>query len=103
MKLKRGDKVIVISGKNKGSVGVIQKVLPKENKVVVEGVNVHKKHQKPTQANPNGSVVEFFAPIDASNVAYYDEKSKKPTKIGYKVEDNGTKVRVAKRSGKVIK
>ena len=68
MKLKKGDKVIVISGKDKGSIGTIQKVFPKENRVIVDGVNVCKKHVKPNQMNPEGSIQEIFAPIDASNV-----------------------------------
>jgi large subunit ribosomal protein L24 len=101
MKLKRGDKVIVIAGKDKGTVGTIQKSFPKLNRVVIDGVNTRKKHQKPTQANPEGQIVEIYAPIDVSNVAYYDEKSKKAVKIGYKVVD-GKKVRVNKKTGKEI-
>ncbi len=107
MKLRTGDKVIVISGKDKGKVGTIQKVFPKENKVIVDGVNTVKKHVKPTQANPEGSIQELFAPIDASNVAYYDEKSKKASRLGYKVsvdkDGNKTKVRVVKKTNKEIK
>ena len=72
MKLKKGDKVIVISGKDKGSIGTIQKVFPKENRVIVDGVNVCKKHVKPNQMNPEGSIQEIFAPIDASNVMFYE-------------------------------
>ena len=101
MKLKRGDKVIVIAGKDKGTVGTIQKSFPKLNRVVVDGVNTRKKHQKPTQANPEGQIVEIYAPIDASNVALYDEKAKKAVKVGYKVVD-GKKVRVNKKTGKEI-
>lgn len=102
MKLKKGDKVIVISGKDKGKVGNIQKALPKENKVIVDGVNVRKKHIKPTQANPEGSIQEIFAPIHVSNVMYYDEKSKKASRIGYKVNKDGKKIRVLKATGKEI-
>ena len=98
MKLLKGDKVIVISGKYKGKTGVIQKVEPKTNRVVVEGVNLRKKHKKPTQANPEGSIVEIYAPIDASNVMLVDPKTKKPTRIGHKVV-KGKKVRVALKSG----
>jgi large subunit ribosomal protein L24 len=101
MKLKRGDKVIVIAGKDKGTVGTIQKSFPKLNRVVVDGVNTRKKHQKPTQANPEGQIVEIYAPIDASNVALYDEKAKKAVKVGYKVVD-GKKIRVNKKTGKEI-
>ena len=71
----------------------------KVNKVVVEGINVHKKHRKPTQANPEGSINEIYVPIDASNVAVVDPKTKKATRVGYSVDKNGKKVRVAKKSG----
>ena len=103
MKLKKGDKVIVISGKDKGKVGVIQKAYPRLNKVVVEGVAVRKKHQKPTQQNPKGTIVEVYAPIDASNVMYYDSKAKKGTRLGYLIKEDGTKVRVAKSTKAEIK
>ena len=98
MNLKKGDKVIVIAGADKGKTGTIQKVIPESNRVVVENVNVRKKHQKPTQANPEGSIVEIYAPIDASNVMLVDPKTKKPTRIGHKVV-KGKKVRVALKSG----
>ena len=96
MELKKGDKVVVISGKDKGKNGVIQKVDPRSNRVVVEGVNLRKKNKKPTQNNPEGSVVEIYAPIDASNVMLVDPKTKKPTRVYHKVNKNGKKVRVAK-------
>ena len=98
MDLRKGDKVIVIAGKDKGKTGEIQKVDPKTNRVVVEGVNLRKKHKKPTQNNPEGSIVEIYAPIDASNVMIVDPKTKKPTRIGHKVVKD-KKVRVAKKSG----
>ncbi len=98
MNLLKGDKVIVIAGKDKGKTGTIQKVDPKTNRVVVEGVNLRKKHKKPTQQNPEGSVVEIYAPIHASNVMLVDPKTKKPTRVGHKVA-KGKKVRVAKASG----
>jgi large subunit ribosomal protein L24 len=101
MNLLKGDKVIVISGADKGKTGVIQKVYPKLNKVVVENVNVHKKHKKPTQQNPEGSINEIYAPIDASNVMILDPKTKKATRIGHKVV-KGKKVRVTKASGTVL-
>ena len=101
MNLKKGDKVIVIAGRDKGKSGVIQKVIPERNLVVVEGINVRKKHQKPTQANPEGSIVEIYAPIDASNVMLEDPKTKKPTRIGHKLV-KGKKVRYAKKSGTVL-
>lgn len=102
MKIKTGDKVIVISGKDKGKTGTVQKVYPKLDKVVVEGVNIRKKHIKPTQQNPEGSIQEVYAPFYASKVMYYDEKAKKGTRLGYKVTD-GKKVRIAKKSGTEIK
>jgi large subunit ribosomal protein L24 len=98
MYLKKGDKVIVIAGKDKGKTGEIQKVDPKSNRVVVEGVNLRKKNKKPTQNNPEGSQIEIYAPIDASNVMIVDPKTKKPTRIGHKVV-KGKKVRIAKASG----
>ncbi|MBR1581433.1 MAG: 50S ribosomal protein L24 [Bacilli bacterium] len=101
MKLKKGDKVIVIAGKDKKKVGVIQRAYPRLNKVVVEGVNVRKKHQKPTQQNPEGSIVEIYAPIDASNVMLYDAKAKKGVRVGYKLEEKG-KVRINKRTNEPI-
>ena len=102
MKLKRGDKVIVIAGADKGKVGTIQKVFPKLDRVVIDGVNTVKKHKKPTQGNPEGSIVEMYAPVHVSNVALYDEKTKKAVKVGYKVVD-GKKVRVNKKTGTEIK
>jgi len=103
MKLKTGDKVIVITGKDKNKTGVIQRVYPKLNRVVVEGVNVRKKHVKPTQQNPEGSIQEVYCPLNASKVMYYDAKTKKGTRLGIKVNADGTKVRFAKKSGQEIK
>lgn len=101
MNLVKGDKVIVIAGRDKGKTGTIQKVFPKLDRVVVENVNVRKKHKKPTQANPEGSIVEVYAPIHASNVMLVDPKTKKPTRVGHK-EVKGKKVRVAKKSGTTL-
>ena len=95
MNIKKGDNVIVISGHDKGTKGIVQRVYPKLNKVVVEGVNVRKKHKKPTQAVPEGSIVDFYAPIDASNVALIDPKPKTPTRVHYGMV-KGKKVRLAK-------
>ena len=101
MNIKKGDTVIVISGADKGKTGVVQRAYPKLNKVVVEGVNVHKKHKKPSQAVPEGSIQEIYVPIDASKVALIDPKTKKPTRVHMGVV-KGKKVRLAK-SGEVIK
>ena len=98
MKIIKGDKVVVIAGADKGKTGIVQAVYPKQNKVVVEGVNVHKKHRKPTQSSPEGSIQEMYVPIDASNVAIVDPKTKKASRVGYKVE-KGQKVRISKASG----
>jgi large subunit ribosomal protein L24 len=102
MKIKTGDTVIVLSGDDKGKTGKVLKAMPKENKVLVEGVNAAKKHVKPSQANPQGTVKDINLPIDASNVAVVDPKTNKATRIGYKTVD-GKKVRIAKKSGTEIK
>ena len=100
MKIKKDDTVVVISGKDKGKTGKVKKVLPKKNKVVVEGVNMQTKHAKATQKSP-AEIKHIEGSIDASNVMYYDAKEKKGSRIGYKFE-NGKKVRVSKKSGTVI-
>lgn len=102
MLIKKGDKVVVITGHDKGKTGIVQRTYPKLEKVVVEGVNVAKKHRKPTQQIPEGSIVEIYVPIHVSNVALIDPKTKKPTRVGIK-EVKGKKVRYAKKSGEVIK
>lgn len=101
MNIKKGDKVIVIAGRDKGKEGVVQVVYPKLDKVVVENINVCKKHKKPSQKNPEGSIVEVYAPIHVSNVMLVDPKTKKPTRVGHK-EVKGKKVRVTKASGSEI-
>lgn len=101
MQLKQGDSVVVLTGKDKGKSGKIVKVLTKSNKVIVEGVNIMKKHQKPSQANPDGGIVEFAAALDASNVAIQDPKTKQATRIGIKVVD-GKKVRYSKKTGELL-
>lgn len=98
MKIKKGDKVQVIAGSEKGSQGTVLSVLRKSNRVVVEGVNIAKRHIKPSQSNPDGGIVSKEAPIHASNVMVVDPKTKKPTRIGSDVV-KGKKVRVAKKSG----
>ena len=97
MNFKTGDKVVVIAGKDKGKEGKISHVLRAENRVVVEGVNVVKKHVKPN-GQAAGSIVEVEAPIHASNVMIIDPKTKKPTRIGHNVNKDGKKIRVAKKS-----
>jgi len=101
IKLKRGDTVVVISGKEKGKRGEVERVLPKENRVVVNGVNVRTRHARPTQQNQQG-LYHFEAPIDASNVMLVEPGSGEPTRVGYRFTDAGEKLRVAKKSGKDI-
>lgn len=101
MHVKKGDKVKVISGKDKGKEGVILRVFPKENRVIVEGVNFVKKHARPSQDNPQGGIITQEAPIHASNVMPIDPKTGEPTRVGYKFVD-GKKVRYAKKSGAVL-
>ena len=101
MKIRVGDKVEVIAGKDKGKQGEVLQTLPKDNRVIVEGVNMVTKHIKPSQQDPDGGIITREAPIHVSNVAYYDEKAKTTTRIGYERVD-GFKVRVAKKSGKQI-
>lgn len=102
MKVRTGDTVIVLAGDDKGKTGKVLKAMPKENKVIVEGVNAAKKHVKPSQANPQGAVKDINLPIDASNVALVDPKTGKATRVGYKMAGD-KKVRIAKKSGAEIK
>lgn len=99
-KIKKGDSVVVLSGKDKGRTGTVLQVLPKDGKVVVEGVNVATKHRKPTQANPQGGIDRVAAPMAISKVAVAD-KDGKPTRVRFEVKD-GKKVRVAVKSGETI-
>jgi|SRR5215468_363997 len=101
LKIKKGDKVVVITGRDKGKTGEVKQVLPSENRVVVDGVNMVKRHTAPSAGNAGG-IVEKEASIHLSNVAYVDPKTDKPTRIGYKTLDDGRKVRFAKRSGEII-
>ena len=112
MQIKAGDTVVVIAGKDKytkdkkgnliPTTGKVLKVFPKENKVLVEGVNKVKKHLKPTQTNQSGSISEQEAPIDASNVMILDPKMNVPTRVGYTTNAKGAKVRVTKKSGTIL-
>ncbi|MCM3444057.1 50S ribosomal protein L24 [Metabacillus halosaccharovorans] len=101
MHVKKGDKVMVISGKDKGKQGVVLASYPKKDRVLVEGINIVKKHAKPSQANPQGGILNQEAPIHVSNVMPLDPKSGEPTRVGFKVVD-GKKVRVAKKSGETL-
>ena len=100
MKIKKGDQVIVTTGRDKGKQGEVLRAMPKTNKVVVQGVNMVKRHTRPSQTSAGG-IISKEAPIDVSNVALIDPETGKPTRVGIKIVD-GEKVRVAKKSGKVI-
>lgn len=103
IRLKKGDTVVVLSGKYKGKTGEVKATHPRENKVTVEGVNVVKKAFKPSQTRPRGGIEEITKPIWVSKVAAYEPTSKKPSRIGYKNNSKGNKVRIYKKSGKEIK
>jgi large subunit ribosomal protein L24 len=99
-KIKKGDQVVVLTGKDKGRKGAVLKVLPTEGRVVVQGVNVVQRHTRPSQANPQGGIITKEATIHVSNVAHVDSNGK-PTRVGFKIEGD-KKVRVAKTTGDVI-
>jgi large subunit ribosomal protein L24 len=101
-KIKKGDRVQVLTGKDKGKQGDVLRVLPADGRAVVQGVNVVKRHTKPKSAGQEGGIVEKEATIDLSNLALLDPKSGKPTRVGFKVLEDGKKVRVARPSGEVI-
>ena len=100
-KIKKGDKVVVLSGKDKGRTGNVVKVLPKDGKLVVEGVNVAARHRKPTQATPQGGIERLEAPLHICKVAIADPRDGKPTRVRFEEKD-GKKVRVAVKSGETI-
>ena len=101
LKIRKGDEVIVISGKDKGKKGSVLKVVPSTRRVLVQGVNMIKRHTRPTAAGPGG-IIEKEAMLHISNIAHIDPKFDKPTRVGYRVLENGRKVRFAKLSGEVI-
>jgi len=100
-KIKKGDKVVVLAGRDKGRTGEVVQVMPKDDVALVSGINIVKRHQRQT-ANQEGGIISKEAPIHLSNVAIADPKDGKPTRVGFKVLEDGTKVRVAKRSGEKI-
>jgi large subunit ribosomal protein L24 len=100
-KIKKGDKVVVITGRDKGKQGEVLRVLRAEERVLVQGVNMVKRHTAPSQAS-SGGIVEKEAPLHISNVAHIDPKSQKATRVGYKTDKDGRKVRIARRSGEAI-
>jgi large subunit ribosomal protein L24 len=100
-KIKKGDRVVILSGKDKGKQGEVTKSMPKDGKVIVSGVNIITRHKKPTQTDPQGGLERTEAPMHVSKVALQDPKSGKPTRVRFEVRD-GNKVRVAARSGETI-
>ncbi|MBB3929943.1 large subunit ribosomal protein L24 [Kaistia hirudinis] len=100
-KIKKGDNVVVLAGKDKGKTGEVLRVIPDEQRAVVRGINVGRKHQKQT-ASEQGGIISKELPIHVSNIAVADPKDGKPTRVGFKVTEDGRKQRVAKRSGDVI-
>ena len=100
-KIKKGDKVVVSTGRDKGRTGEVVQVMPKEERALVRGVNMVKRHQRQTM-NQEGGIISKEAPVHLSNLAYADPKDGKPTRVGFKVLDDGRKVRFAKRSGELI-
>jgi large subunit ribosomal protein L24 len=101
LKIKKGDNVVVITGRDKGKSGTVLRVIPKESRVLVQGINVVKRHSRPS-AGQSGGIIEKELSIHVSNVALVDPKTSKPTRVGFKVMEAGRKVRVARRSGEVI-
>ena len=101
MKIKKGDRVVVLSGKDRGKEGVVMRALPTDGKVVVEGINTARKHQRPTKVAQSGGIINKDMPIDVSNVAILSPKDGKATRVGYKTVD-GRKIRICKRTGEEI-
>ncbi|MEO5374979.1 MAG: 50S ribosomal protein L24 [Alphaproteobacteria bacterium] len=101
LKIKKGDRVVVITGRDKGKIGEVIRAMPAENRVIVRGVNMVKRHQRQSQTQ-EGGIIEKEATIHVSNVAHIDPAQQKPTRIGYRILEDGRKVRVAKRSGEVL-
>ena len=102
LNIKKNDQVVVIAGKDKGKTGKVLKVFPKANRVIVEHINLSKKAQRPTQQNQKGGFIEIEMPIHRSNIMLVDKKTNKPTRIGASILKDGSKVRIAKKSGEVI-
>jgi large subunit ribosomal protein L24 len=99
MKIKKGDRVRVLSGKDRGKEGVVMRAIPERDRVIVEGVNVAKKHQRPTRMTMQGGIIDRDMPIHVSNVAIISPGDGRPTRIGYRLDDRGRKIRVCRRTG----
>ena len=103
LKIRKGDRVVVLAGKDKGKEGTVSRVMPDKGKVIVDGINVVKKHQKPTQTTMQGGNIDRDMPIAVSNVAILSPKDGKATRVGYRFEAEGTKIRICKRTGADLK
>lgn len=99
MKIRKGDRVQVLAGKDRGREGEVSRVIPSRNKVIIEGMNVAKRHQKSTRETMQGGIIDKAMPIHVSNVAVLSPADEKPTRIGYRLNDDGSKVRVCRRTG----
>jgi len=99
MKLKKGDRVVVLAGKDRGKDGDIMRVIPEKNKVIVEGVNVAKKHQRPTRSTMQGGIIDKDMPLHVSNVALWCSSCKKGVRVGYRFDSSGRKVRICRKCG----
>lgn len=102
IKIKKGDRVRVLTGKDRGKEGVVMRVLPRDNKVIVDGINIAKKHQKARTSTSQGGIIDKDMPIPVPNVAVLSPSDGKPTKVGYKVLEDGSKIRVCRRTGAEI-
>ncbi|MGF1541939.1 MAG: 50S ribosomal protein L24 [Pleurocapsa sp.] len=102
MHIKKGDTIQVISGKDKGKIGEISRVIPKTSQVIVQGVNVKTKHVKPRQEGESGQIITFEAPIHSSNVMLYSKKEETASRVGYTFTEDGRKVRILKKTGEII-
>ncbi len=99
MKIIKGDRVVVLTGKDKGAEGIVERAIPETGKVIVEGVNVARKHQAPTRQDQQGGIIDKAMPLDVSNVAVVSPKDGKATRVGYRIDDHGIKVRICRRTG----
>lgn len=99
MKIRKGDRVVVLSGKDRGVEGVVERAIPETGKVIVDGVNMAKKHQAPTRADQQGGIIDRAMPIDVSNVAIVSPEDGKATRVGYRFDDQGNKIRICTRTG----
>ena len=102
MRVVKNDNVKILTGKYRGKTGKVLKVFPNQDRIIVEGVNIIKKHTKPSQKSPQGGIVEKEATIQVSNVMIIDPKTSEPTRVGYKILEDGTKVRISKKSGEML-